>query len=217
MIRAASANEIGPVWATSRPSGVIRSPTRICGSTKRTSRRVSRPARRACSVVTTSVPTPVRSISRIASATVSLTPIVCGSAMMPCCVRLTAVTSAICGAMSPDLNPRSITPIPPSSASATAIAARVIVSMFADTNGRFSAIWVVNRVLRSMREGSRLGTMPSCGVNRKSSKVQPRTRSSKSTASAMDLSYGQRGRPTGAAARQRLEQQPRHVLLIPSG
>src|SRR4051794_6342238 len=100
---------------------------------------------------------------------------VCGSVMMPCWVRLTAVTSPICGAMSPARKPRSITPIPPSSASATAIAARVMVSMFAETTGRRSVIPAVKRVVRSITAGSRLGTMPSCGVSRKSSNVQPRT------------------------------------------
>ena len=58
--------------------------------------------------------------------------------MMPCCVRLTAATSATCGAMSPARKPRSMTPMPPSSASTTAIAARVMVSMLADTSGRLS-------------------------------------------------------------------------------
>ena len=41
-----------------------------------------------------------------------------------------------------------MTPMPPSSASATAIAARVTVSMLAETSGRRSAIPVENRPLK---------------------------------------------------------------------
>src|SRR5262245_9291490 len=101
--------------------------------------------------------------------------------MMPCWVRLTVETSTTCGPMSPARNPRSMTTIPPSSASTAAIADRVTVSMLADTIGRLSAMCSEKRVLRSITAGSRLGTTPSCGVNRKSSKVRPRTKSSRFT------------------------------------
>ena len=43
------------------------------------------------------------------------------------------------------------------------------------TSGRFSVTCSEKAVVRSMAAGSRLGTTPSCGVNRKSSNVQPRT------------------------------------------
>ena len=95
--------------------------------------------------------------------------------MMPCCVRLTAATSATCGSMSPARNPRSMTPMPPSSASTIAIAARVTVSMLADTSGRLSVRCSENRADRSTGVRDRAaGSTPHCGVNRKSSNVQPR-------------------------------------------
>ena len=49
--------------------------------------------------------------------------------------QLTEAISATCGAMSPTRISRSITPMPPSSASTTAIAARVMVSTLAETSG----------------------------------------------------------------------------------
>ena len=52
--------------------------------------------------------------------------------------------------MSPARKPRSMTPMPPSSASTIAIAARVIVSMLAETSGRLSVRCSVNRAVRSI-------------------------------------------------------------------
>ncbi len=60
--------------------------------------------------------------------------------MTPCCVRLTISTSRTCGSISPGRKPRSMMPIPPSSAWTMAIGARVTVSMLADTIGRFSVM-----------------------------------------------------------------------------
>jgi hypothetical protein len=77
--------------------------------------------------------------------------------------------------MSPDLNPRSMMPMPPSSATAIAISARVIVSMLAETIGRFSVSLCESRDERSIVAGSRRSTTLYCGVKRKSSNVQPRT------------------------------------------
>ena len=133
----------------------------VLSLTKRTSRSVRSPHKRRSASTTASVPTPVCVITRRASATRWSTFTACGSRIMPCCVRFTEVTSATCGAISPDRNPRSMTPIPPSSASTTAIAARVIVSMLADTMGRLIVRCSENRVLRSIASGSRLGTIPS--------------------------------------------------------
>ena len=56
--------------------------------------------------------------------------------MTPCCVRLTISTSRTCGWMSPGRKPRSMIPMPPSSACTIAIGARVTVSMLAETIGR---------------------------------------------------------------------------------
>ena len=56
--------------------------------------------------------------------------------MTPCCERLTTWTSRTCGPMSPGRKPRSMIPMPPSSAMTIAIGARVTVSMLADTTGR---------------------------------------------------------------------------------
>ena len=60
--------------------------------------------------------------------------------MMMCWVRFTFSTSRTCGEMSPLLNPRSMMPSPPSSACTMAMGARVTVSIFADTIGRFSVM-----------------------------------------------------------------------------
>src|SRR5215831_4081825 len=97
--------------------------------------------------------------------------------MTPCCVRLTISTSRTCGWMSPGRKPRSMIPRPPSSAWTIAIGARVTVSMLADTIGRFSVMCCETRHDRSMAAGSRRVMMLFCGVSRKSSNVQPRTRS----------------------------------------
>ena len=59
---------------------------------------------------------------------------------------------------------RSITPMPPSSARTIAIAARVTVSMLAETSGRLSVRCSENRADRSTMSGSRRGSTPSCGV-----------------------------------------------------
>ena len=81
------------------------------------------------------------------------------------------------------------------------MAARVIVSMFAETIGRFSAIRVVNRVVRSMTAGSRLGTIPSCGMKRKSSNVQPRTSCSRSiSVRHVDVARLRHGGAAGSAS-----------------
>jgi hypothetical protein len=68
-------------------------------------------------------------------------------------------------------------PMPPSSAMAMAISARVIVSMFAETIGRRRVRCWDRRHVRSIAAGSRRSRTLYCGVKRKSSKVQPRTRS----------------------------------------
>jgi hypothetical protein len=75
--------------------------------------------------------------------------------MMMCCIRLTFSTSRTCGPMSPFLKPRSMMPMPPSSAWTIAIGARVTVSMLADTSGRLSVMFVEKRQDRSMTDGSR--------------------------------------------------------------
>ena len=118
--------------------------------------------------------------------------------MMPCCVRLTAETSVTCGSMSPFRKPRSMTPRPPSSASTTAISARVMVSMFAETSGRCSVRCSEKRAEKSTAPGSRLGSTPHCGTRRKSSNVDPRTNSSKSN---IDPPQGRRWRPLGRTGR----------------
>src|SRR4030095_6530462 len=97
--------------------------------------------------------------------------------MMPCCLRLTISTSRTCGSISPLRKPRSMMPMPPSSATAIAISDRVMVSMFAETIGRLSGTPVEKRHVRSMADGSRRSTTLYCGVNRKSSNGAPRTRS----------------------------------------
>jgi hypothetical protein len=68
-------------------------------------------------------------------------------------------------------------PIPPSSATAMAISARVIVSMFAEMIGRRRVRCSDRRQVRSIAAGSRRSRTLYCGVKRKSSNVQPRTRS----------------------------------------
>ena len=83
--------------------------------------------------------------------------------MTPCCVRLTISTSRTCGWMSPGLNPRSMMPRPPSSAWTIAIGARVTVSMFAETIGRFSVMCCETRHERSIADGSRRSRMLYCG------------------------------------------------------
>jgi hypothetical protein len=64
-------------------------------------------------------------------------------------------------------------PMPPSSAWTIAIGARVTVSMFAETIGRFNTMCCDTRHDRSITAGSRRTITLRCGVNRKSSKVQP--------------------------------------------
>jgi hypothetical protein len=123
------------------------------------------------------VPTPVARIRAAASARPASAAIVYGSPMMPCCLRLTISTSRTCGSISPLLKPRSMMPMPPSSATAIAMSDRVTVSMFAETIGRFSVTPVEKRQVRSMADGSRRSTTLYCGLNRKSSNVAPRTRS----------------------------------------
>src|SRR5262245_48001267 len=100
--------------------------------------------------------------------------------MIPCCRRFTRSTSRTCGSMSPDRKPRSMIPMPPSSAIAIAISARVIVSMLAETIGRCSRRRVENWDERSIDAGSRRSITLYCGVKRKSSNVQPWTSWSKS-------------------------------------
>ena len=75
--------------------------------------------------------------------------------MTPCCVRLTFSTSRTCGSISPGRKPRSMMPMPPSSAWTIAIGARVTVSMLAETIGRFSVMRRESRHDRSMTAGSR--------------------------------------------------------------
>ena len=111
--RSASSSEIGPTLTTSSARGVIRSATSDSGPTNLMSRSVSRPVRRRASSTTVSVPTPVRAMMRTASLTRLLAAIECGSAMVPCCRRLTAATSRICGSISPARKPRSIPVHPP--------------------------------------------------------------------------------------------------------
>src|SRR5687767_4491533 len=79
--------------------------------------------------------------------------------------------------MSPERNPRSMMPMPPSSATAMAISARVIVSMLAETIGRFRVRCSDRRLEISIAAGSRRSRTLYCGVKRRSSNVQPRTRS----------------------------------------
>lgn len=66
-------------------------------------------------------------------------------------------------------------PMPPSSATAMAIAARVTVSMLAETIGRLRVIAVDSRPRRSIRSGSRRSSTLHCGASRKSSNVAPWT------------------------------------------
>ena len=171
----ALAMSASPSRTTSRSRGVMRSATVPVPSTKRRSRAVRRPSSRRLGSVTTSVPTPVRRMASRASVSGASGRIVYGSAMMPCCRRLTRSTSRTCGSMSPERKPRSMIPMPPSSATAMAISARVIVSMLADTIGRFSVRCSERRDERSIVAGSRRSMTLYCGVNRKSSNVQPRT------------------------------------------
>ncbi len=58
-----------------------------------------------------------------------------------------------------------------------AISARVMVSMFADTSGRLRVRCSVRRDERSIAAGSRRSSTLYCGLNRKSSNVQPRIES----------------------------------------
>jgi hypothetical protein len=101
-----------------------------------------------------------------------------GSVMMPCCVRFTISTSRTWGSISPGRNPRSMTPIPPSSAWTMAIGARVTVSMLAETIGRFNVMRRDSLHDRSIAEGSRRSRTLCCGARMKSSNVHPRTISS---------------------------------------
>src|SRR4026208_1883444 len=66
-------------------------------------------------------------------------------------------------------------PMPPSSATAIAISARVTVSVLAGPRGRFSVRCSERRDERSIVAGSRRSMTLYCGVKRKSSNVQPRT------------------------------------------
>ena len=178
---AASASVALPVKVTSRLRGVIRLATVADrSSTNCRSRSVSSPSRCQSPAMTTSVPTRARSITARASASVASGAMVSGSGMTPCCVRLTFITSRTCGSMSPGRNPRSMMPMPPSSAMTIAISARVTVSMLAETIGRFRVSEVVRRADRSIVAGSRRSTMLICGVSRKSSKVHPATAVSRS-------------------------------------
>ena len=161
-------------------------------STNCRSRSVSSPSRCQSPAITTRVPTRARAITARASASVASGAMVSGSGMTPCCVRLTFITSRTCGSMSPGRNPRSMMPMPPSSAMTIAISARVTVSMLAETTGRFSVSDVVRRADRSMVAGSRRSTMLICGVSRKSSKVHPATALSRS----IDEGYQQCGVPS---------------------
>ncbi len=142
------------------------------------SRSVSSPASRRRSSTTTSVPTRERAISAAASSSGASGAMLQGSVMTPCCVRLTIPTSRTCGSISPGRKPRSMMPMPPSSACTIAIGARVTVSMFAETMGRLSVMRRERREDRSMAAGSRRSSTLRCGERMKSSNVQPRTSSS---------------------------------------
>ena len=141
MRRSASGSVSSPSCSTRRSRGVIRCATRIVPSgTNRRSRSVSRPTSLPAPSTTTRVPTRECSMAAAASASVASGPIVYGSRMIPCCVRLTICTSRTCGSISPGRKPRSMIPIPPSSAMTMAMGARVTVSMLAETIGRFRKI-----------------------------------------------------------------------------
>ena len=109
-------------------------------------------------------------------------------AMTPCCVRLTISTSRTCGSMSPARNPRSMMPMPPSSAWTIAIGARVTVSMLADTIGRLQreVLRDAARQVDRRRDRGARATLR-CGVSRKSSNVQPRTSSATACAAAASM------------------------------
>jgi hypothetical protein len=125
------------------------------------------------SSITTRVPIRQRDIIPAASSSEASGRILIGSVMTPCCVRLTISTSRTCGSISPGRNPRSMIPMPPSSAWTIAIGARVTVSMLAETIGRFRVIRRVSRDERSIAAGSRRGITLRCGDKMKSSKVHP--------------------------------------------
>src|SRR3954467_3560652 len=146
--------------------------------TNRMSRSVSSPTNRPTSSTTTSVPTRMRSINAAASSSDASGRMLHGSRITPCCVRFTFSTSRTCGSISPERKPRSMMPMPPSSACTIAIGARVTVSMFAETIGRFKVIRRDRRDERSMAAGSRRRSTLRCGDRMKSSNVQPRTSSS---------------------------------------
>ena len=86
-------------------------------STKRTSRSVSRPVSRCVAVDDDqrADARPPHQRGGLARAS-RPAPMVSGSGMTPCCVRLTFCTSRTCGSMSPGRKPRSMMPMPPSSA-----------------------------------------------------------------------------------------------------
>ena len=178
IISSAAFSVSSPCPVISDSTGVIREatvPSRVL--TKRTSRSVRRPFRRRAPSTTTSVPAFVRFMVATASASGVSGATAYGSRMMMCCIRLTFSTSRTCGPMSPLLKPRSMMPMPPSSAWTIAIGARVTVSMLADTSGRLSVMFVEKRQDRSITDGSRRVMMLYCGRSRKSSKVAPRTMS----------------------------------------
>ena len=189
MMRSAASGSSGPSCTTSRLTGVMRSDTRDPRrSTNRMSRSVSSPASRLWPSTTTRVPTRERAISAAASSSDASGARLHGSVITPCCVRLTIPTSRTCGSISPGRNPRSIMPMPPSSACTIAIGARVTVSMFAETMGRLSVMRRDRREDRSMTAGSRRSSTLRWGERMKSSNVQPRTSSStrRPTAASMD-------------------------------
>src|SRR3954447_10507174 len=178
MMRSASSGSTGPSCTTRCARGVMRSTTRdFSPLTNRMSRSVRSPVSRPLSSTTTSVPTRVRSIKAAASSSDASGRMLQGSRMTPCCVRFTFSTSRTCGSISPARKPRSMIPIPPSSACTMAIGARVTVSMFAETIGRLSVIRRDRREDRSIAVGSRRRSTLRCGDRMKSSNVQPRTSS----------------------------------------
>ena len=157
MIRSASAEiERTPVH-DERDRAASCDRRRDAGPARRTACRApsAAPAAGDRSSTTTSVPTRERAMRAAASAGSQWRRRCTGSVMTPCCVRLTISTSRTCGSISPGRNPRSMIPIPPSSACTIAIGARVTVSMFAETIGRLSVMARESRQDRSIAAGSR--------------------------------------------------------------
>ena len=135
-------------------------------STKRRSRSVSRPSSRAAGVDDDQRADARPRHQRHAPPTAARPGRCCRDrAMTPCCVRLTFSTSRTCGSISPGRKPRSMMPMPPSSACTIAIGARVTVSMLADTIGRLQrdAAGTAGTTGRST-SGSRRASTLYCGA-----------------------------------------------------